>query len=86
MGVLLEYRRTMQDVNHTIELDDKFKTAAGADVWIHSIDDDGNITADVTQPGEPAQVFDWDADWIVEMLIEGHLIPEQGAAVDYLEV
>jgi len=77
----------MTQVDHTINGDtnESFKTAGNAIVKIHDAESRGelHVTLKPIDGGENEE-WTWDNERVVELLINGHLIPRNGDATDYL--
>jgi len=74
-------------VEHTIDEGDDldFETAGNAAVAIRG-ESDGTLTVNlVPKDGSESERWEWDAEKVVSLLVNGHLIPEEGTATDYLE-
>jgi len=76
----------MTDVAHTIDgTDEAFKTGADANVIIKSAESRGEIEVRLLpMNGTESEHWTWDNERVVELLINGHLIPRNGEATDYL--
>jgi len=82
---LLAKSTPMTEVYHTITEDDQFRTAGDASVAIQQVHNDGALDV-MLMPfdGGDTEEWEWSEERVVELLVEGSLIPQEGDAVDFL--
>jgi len=77
----------MTQVDHTIDgdTDGSFKTAGGAAMIIDDAESRGEVSVTLLPEGSnESESYTWDNSKVVEYLINGHIIPRDGDATDYL--
>jgi len=76
----------MCEITHTIDVstETQFETAGNAAVSIRG-EDNGTLDVKlIPKDGGESERWEWSESKVVELLVNGHLIPESGTAVDFL--